>query len=171
MLKVTKGTRTPVNLTPKKRGRPPKVRPSVLDTMKANEDPDIRFMRDLTVNDRTEVINGDPNFVYRWCEESKLRTREMQGYEKNPDPDVKTHFDGNYMPPEGYDRRLTNKGGMVLCRIKKSLHEKRVAYKAEEVAKQSAAMEAQHVSEMRQTGYEVLGASDPVVVGGLSNGE
>lgn len=172
MLKVTsKGSKQVINLAPKKRGRPPKNQPSVLATMQNNDDPDIRFVRDLTVSDRTEILEGkDPNFRYRWCEESKLRTREYQGYTKVTDPNVRTHFDGNYMPAEGFDRRMSNKGGMVLCKIPESLAKKRDAIKSEKVNQQSQAMEAQHISEMQQAGGAVLGANDPFV-GGLANGD
>ena len=159
------------NLTPKKRGRPAKVRPSTLETMKATEDPDIRFVRDLTVGDRTEILDGkDPNFRYRWVEESQLRTREYQGYTKVTDPNVRTHFDGNYMPAEGFDRRMQNKGGMVLCKIPESLARKRDAIKTEKATQQSQAMEAQHVSAMQQAGGAVLSANDPFV-GSLANGD
>ena len=172
MLKVTnKGSKNVVNLSPKRRGRPPKVRPSVIEEMKANNDPDIRFLRDLSVNDRTEIIDGkDPNFRYRWVEESKLRTREAQGYTKVSDPNIRTHFDGNYMPAEGYDSRMQNKGGMILCKIPESLAKKRDAMKSEKIAQQSQAAEARHVSEMVQGGGAVLGADDPFVAG-LTNGE
>lgn len=176
MLKVTNkagsGTKTVVNLTPKRRGRPPKNRPSMLDTMNAQNDPDIRFIQDLTVTDRTAVVEGaDPSKHYRWCEESKMRTRQFQGYAKVSDPDVKTHFDGNYMPAEGYDMRHAKKGGMILCEIPKTLYEKRQAIKAEKTRQQSDAMESQHVSEMMQSGGgTVLGSGDSFVEG-LANGD
>lgn len=172
MLKVTSkiGGKAINNLTPKKRGRPPKVVQSTLAAMQENNDPDIRHVRDLAVNDRTEVLGGDPNFRYRWVEESKLRSREYQGYTKETDPNVRTHFDGNYMPAEGYDRRLANKGGMVLCKIPETLAKKRDAIKSEKVAQQSRAMEAQHISEMQQAGGAILGANDSFVTG-LANGD
>jgi len=175
MLKVTNKAGSSVKrlneLNPaKRRGRPPKARPSTLETMSAQNDPDIRFIRDLTVTDRTGVVEGaDPSKEYRWCEESKLRTRQFQGYTRVTDSKVKTHFDGNFMPAEGYDMRQANKGGMVLCEIPKSLHQKRQAIKAEKTRQQSDAMEAQHISEMQQSGA-VLSASDSFVEG-LANGD
>lgn len=156
--------------TGKRRGRPPKVRPSVLETMNAQNDPDIRFIQDLTVTDRTAVVEGaDPTKEYRWCEESKMRTRQFQGYAKVTDSNVKTHFDGNFMPAEGYDMRQAKKGGMILCEIPKTLYQKRQAIKADKTRQQSDAMEAQHVSEMQQGGT-VLASNDSFVEG-LANGD
>lgn len=173
MLKVTNKVgssamkRPPTDETaPRRRGRPPKVRPSTLETMKTNEDPDLRFVRDLAVSDRTEILEGkDASFRYRWCEETKVRTRESQGYTKVDDKDVKTHFDGNYMPAEGFDARKANKGGLVLMKIPETLGKKRDALKAEKVSQQSQAMEAQHTSAMRDAGGEVLDANDSFVAG------
>lgn len=157
-------------IAPKKRGRPPKVRPTTLETMKTNDDPDMRFIRDLAVSDRTEILEGkEDGFRYRWCEESKVRTRESQGYSK-ADDGVKTHFDGNYMPAEGYDARKANKGGLVLMKIPETLGKKRDAIKAEKVEAQSRSMEAQHVNSMRDAGGEVLGANDSFV-GDMANGD
>ena len=176
MLKVTNKVgssmrRIPdVSGTAKRRGRPPKAMASTLATMNAQNDPDIRFIQDLTVTDRTAVVEGaDPSKHYRWCEESKMRTRQFQGYVKVSDPNVKTHFDGNFMPAEGYDMRQANKGGMILCEIPKTLYQKRQAIKAEKNRQQSEAMEVQHISEMQQSGT-VLGANDSFVEG-LANGD
>jgi hypothetical protein len=154
------------NVAPKRRGRPPKVRPSTLEAMKTNEDPDMRFILDLSGSDRTEILEGAPDgFRLRWCEESKVRTRESQGYTKVDDPKVKTHFDGNYMPAEGYDVRKANKGGLILMKIPETLAKKRDAIKAEKVDRQSQSMESQHLSSMRDAGGEVLGADDAFVSG------
>ena len=133
MLKVTNkagSSRSKLNefVASKRRGRPPKVRPSTLDTMNAQNDPDIRFIQDLTVTDPTAIVQGaDPEKHYRWCEESKMRTRQFQGYTKVTDQNVKTNYDGNFMPAEGFDMRRANKGGMILCEIPKSLYQKRQA--------------------------------------------
>lgn len=175
MLKVSNkangGMKQVPNLNQKRRGRPPKVQKTILAAMQENEDPDIRFVRDLSVNDRTEIIDGkDPNFDYRWVEESQMRLRESQGYTKVNDSDVRTHFDGNYMPAEGYDRRMANKGGMVLCKIRKELKQKRDAIKSEKIAMASQAAEQRHVADMQGAGGAVLGASDPFVAS-LANGE
>lgn len=175
MLKVTNkagSSRSKLNefVASKRRGRPPKSRPSVLETMNAQNDPDIRFIQDLTVTDPTAIVQGaDPEKHYRWCEESKMRTRQFQGYAKVTDPNVKTNFDGNFMPAEGFDMRRANKGGMILCEIPKSLYQKRQSIKEEKNRQQSDAMEAQHVAEMRQGG-SVLGANDSFVQE-LANGD
>lgn len=174
MLKVTNkaGSRQKLNefVASKRRGRPPKRSPSVLETMNAQNDPDIQFIRDLTMNDPTAIVEGaDPTKEYRWCEESKMRTRQFQGYAKVTDPNVKTHFDGNVMPAEGYDMRRANKGSMILCEIPKTLYQKRQAIKSEKTRQQSDAMEAQHITEMQQGGT-VLGANDSFVAG-LANGD
>jgi len=152
----------------KKRGRPPKNRPSVIATMQTSDDPDIRFVRDLTVTDRTEVLSGaDANFRYRWVEESRMGERKAQGYTEADDPGIVTHHDGNYWKPEGNDRKHQNKGGLKLMKIPVTLAAKRDAIKAEKADRALTAAENSLTGDMRRYGGEVLNDSDTAgVMGG-----
>jgi len=141
----------------KKRGRPPKAKVSTVNQMKANEDPDIRFIRDLTVTDRTEILEGaDPNFRYRWVEESKIGLRTSQGYTPADDEGIRTHHDSNYWQPEGSDTRFKNKGGLKLMKMPVSLAKKRDAIKAEKVERNSADMESSLTSSITRNGGELM---------------
>lgn len=158
-----------VGVVPKKRGRPAKVRPSTIQTMKESGDPDIEHVRDLYVVDRTEILEGadTENFRYRWCEESKMGLRKSQGYTEVDDPNVRTHHDGTYWQAEGRDRKQQNKGGLKLMKIPLTLAKKRDAIKAEKVARNSNSAENALTSDMRRYGGEVMGdAATSEVMGG-----
>lgn len=151
---------------PKKRGRPKKVQPPVIEQMKADSEfaPQIKFLRDLAVNDVTEVLEGaDPGFVYRWCEESKIPLRESQGYATVGESEVKTHFPSNFMPPAGFETRQTNRGGMKLMKIPRKLKEYRDKMKDEKVDEQMQAFDSQMARNISDSGYEALPDSDKIV--------
>lgn len=170
MRSVTKqGMRPVAEIGAKKRGRPRKVKASTVQVMQESNDPDIQFVRDLTVTDRTEILAGadTTNFRYRWVEESRIGERKLQGYSEVDDPGVKTYHEGNYWKPEGVDRKRANKGGLKLMKIPMSLAKKRDAIKAEKVNRQSEASEQSFVSDMRRHGGEVMSdAATSDILGG-----
>lgn len=143
--------------TGRKRGRP---RKQTLTKLEETKSPQIEFVRDLTHFDRTEVVGADPNKHYRWCEESKLPTRQRQGYVR--DDSAKTYYDGNAIPAEGSDARKQNFGGLVLMSMPKELHELREKIKEEKVEEASQAQEAKFVGQLADSG-EVLSENDEFV--------
>lgn len=161
MRKVTKlGVRNP-ETAPKKRGRPPKKRESIVEQMVKSDDPDIQHCRDLTHYDRSEVLGADDGFVRRWCRADRIGERERQGYVKD-ESNVKTSHDGGFWPPEGKDTRKAN-GGLVLMKIPKALHEKRTKIKEEKTLAASNAEETRFRSGVVGDGGAVLADSDPFV--------
>lgn len=150
--------------TGRKRGRP---RKQTITQLQEAKSPQIEFVRDLTHFDRTEVVGADPNKHYRWCEESKIPTRERQGYVR--DDTAKTYFDGNAIPPEGSDARKKNFGGLVLMSMPTELHELRQKIKEENVESASQAQETRFVGQLSDGG-EVLPETDEFVKGLVSGG-
>lgn len=151
----------------KRRGRKPKTMSQTLAKMLAEGDPDIRFVRDLDIEDRFAVEGDNKNFDYAWVIERTVTDKIRKGYELDPGS-AKSRYDDNRIPAEGVDRDRP-KSDMVLMRIPKSVNAKRKAIKREKIEAQSEAFDKHMKSSINTTISREIPDDDPFITS-LANG-